>query len=98
MSIKVEEISLNEPHLRVTITIKGKEVQLTPQEMAIFNTIYIAKGQPVTRKVIYASMLYGTGETYSNCVDVFIWHLRQKLGPKAIKTIRGVGYCLGDLR
>jgi two-component system response regulator QseB len=42
--------------------------------------------------------LYGWGEgAESNTIDVHVHHLRRKLAPAAIKTIRGVGYRLGDV-
>jgi two-component system response regulator QseB len=42
--------------------------------------------------------LYGWGEgAESNTIDVHVHHLRKKLAPEAIKTVRGVGYRLGDL-
>ena len=37
--------------------------------------------------------LYGWGEEIaSNALEVHIHHLRRKLGPEFIKTVRGVGY------
>jgi len=37
--------------------------------------------------------LYGWGEEVeSNAVEVHVHNLRKKLGPDAIRTIRGVGY------
>jgi DNA-binding response OmpR family regulator len=34
-------------------------------------------------------------ETGSNTVEVYIHHLRRKLGRDLIRTIRGVGYLVG---
>jgi DNA-binding response OmpR family regulator len=37
--------------------------------------------------------LYGWGEeVVSNAIEVHISHLRQKLAPEVIRTVRGVGY------
>ncbi len=42
--------------------------------------------------------LYGWGEgAESNTIDVHVHHLRKKFNPSLIKTIRGVGYRLGEL-
>jgi two-component system response regulator QseB len=42
--------------------------------------------------------LYGWDEPVgSNAVEVHIHHLRRKLGERAIRNVRGVGYTLGDL-
>ena len=39
--------------------------------------------------------LYAWGEeTGSNTVEVYIHHLRRKLGAETIRTLRGVGYLL----
>lgn len=41
--------------------------------------------------------LYGWGEEVeSNAVEVHIHHLRKKLGSNLIKTVRGMGYLIGD--
>jgi DNA-binding response OmpR family regulator len=41
--------------------------------------------------------LYAWGEeTGSNTVEVYIHHLRKKLGADFIRTVRGLGYQLGD--
>ena len=39
--------------------------------------------------------LYGWGEEIeSNAIDVHIHHLRRKLAPDVIRTVRGVGYMI----
>ena len=39
--------------------------------------------------------LYSWGqEVESNAVEVHVHHFRRKLGPDAIRTIRGIGYSL----
>ncbi len=35
-------------------------------------------------------------EVESNAVEVHIHHLRRKLRPEVIRTIRGIGYRLGE--
>lgn len=32
----------------------------------------------------------------SNAVNVHIHHLRRKLGPRIVETVRGIGYRLGE--
>ena len=42
--------------------------------------------------------LYGWGdEVESNAVEVHIHHLRKKLGPDLISTVRGMGYIMGNV-
>ena len=41
--------------------------------------------------------LYGWGqEVESNAIEVHVHNLRRKLAPGLIRTVRGVGYRLGD--
>ncbi|MBS9405277.1 winged helix-turn-helix transcriptional regulator, partial [Halomonas sp. TRM85114] len=43
--------------------------------------------------------LYGmSDEVESNALNVHIHHLRRKLGPGVVETVRGLGYRLGDPR
>jgi len=54
--------------------------------------------QRVFNRAELEESLYGWGEgAESNTIDVHVHHLRKKLGPGVIKTIRGVGYRLGDV-
>ena len=40
--------------------------------------------------------LYSWGqEVESNAIEVHIHHLRRKLTPRIVRTVRGVGYALG---
>ena len=42
--------------------------------------------------------LYGWGEgNSSNAIDVHVHHLRKKITPDIIQTIRGIGYRLGEV-
>ena len=53
-------------------------------------------GIPLSRERL-EQILYGWGEgVESNAVEVHIHHLRKKLGNDLIKTVRGVGYKLGE--
>lgn len=54
--------------------------------------------QRVFNRAQLEELLYGWGEgVESNSIDVHVHHLRRKITPAVIKTIRGVGYRLGDL-
>ena len=74
------------------VTLEGREVELSPREFAILLELLEHCGRVLSREQLEQS-LYGWGEEVeSNAVEVHIHHLRRKLDPTLIRTIRGVGY------
>ena len=54
--------------------------------------------QRVFNRAQLEESLYGWGEgVESNTIDVHVHHIRKKISPDIIKTIRGVGYRLGQV-
>jgi DNA-binding response OmpR family regulator len=81
---------------RRTATWKGDVVALTNKEFWLLETLVRKKGQVSTRARLEEA-LYGWGdEIESNAVEVYIHYLRRKFNPELIRTIRGVGYQLGE--
>lgn len=75
---------------------KGTLVPLTNREFWLLETLVRKKGQIVSRERLEEA-LYGWGdEIDSNTVEVYIHHLRRKLGPGLIRTVRGLGYHLAE--
>lgn len=76
-----------------------REIDLTAREYALLEYMLRHRGQVLTRTLL-TEHVWGSGEWYSNVVDVFIGYLRQKIdqgpGPKLIQTVRGVGYTLRE--
>ena len=78
-----------------SVTLAGQPVELTGRETALLELFMNAKGRVLPRALI-EEKLYGWGdEVGSNTIEVYIHHLRRKLGSGAIRTLRGVGYALG---
>lgn len=81
------------------VTIRGKDVKLTPMEFELLYFLAANAGQVFTREVLFREV-WGyeyVGET--NLVDVCVRRLREKVEiepskPKIIITVRGVGYKL----
>ena len=70
----------------------GQAVELSAREFAILELLMQNAGRVLTRAQIEES-LYGWGDSVdSNTVEVFIHHLRKKLGADFIRTLRGIGY------
>jgi DNA-binding response OmpR family regulator len=78
------------------VTRNGQEVTLSAREYALLLDLINHADHVRTRAQLEES-LYGWGEeTGSNTVEVYIHHLRKKLGTDCIRTVRGLGYQLGE--
>ncbi|CAK0781154.1 DNA-binding transcriptional activator QseB [Gammaproteobacteria bacterium] len=75
------------------VTRGGQPVELAPREFAILLDLLENRGRVLSRERLEQS-LYGWGEVDSNRVEVYIHHLRKKLGADLIRTLRGVGYLI----
>lgn len=72
----------------------GRPVELSPREFAVLHALILNAGKVLSRTQI-EEQLYAWGEEVeSNAVEVHIHHLRRKLFPELIETIRGVGYLI----
>jgi len=70
----------------------GEPVELPAKEFAILEMLMRNAGKVISRTQL-ESALYGWDEgVESNAVEVYIHHLRRKLGQGLIRTQRGVGY------
>ena len=76
------------------VTLDGAPVALSAREFALLQLLLEHPGRPLSRARI-EERLYGWGEEVeSNAVEVHVHALRRKLGPRWIKTLRGVGYVI----
>ena len=90
--LRVGDIELDPAARR--IRFKGQVVELPAREYALLNALMLAAGRVLTREQL-AEKLYAWGEEVeSNAIDVHIHHLRRKLAPSVIRTVRGVGYLM----
>jgi len=79
-----------------TVCRDGLEVELTRREYALLRKLLHARRAILDTEQI-KDALYGIDtEVESNAVNVHIYHLRRKLGHGLIRTVRGMGYRLGD--
>lgn len=75
-------------------TWRGQPVELSAREFAVLHALMLHAGRTLSRAQI-EEQLYAWGkEIESNAVEVHIHHLRRKLSPEVIRTVRGVGYLL----
>lgn len=72
----------------------GVPVDLSRREYMLLKALAEHPGRVLTREAL-ESKLYAWGEEVaSNALEVHVHHLRRKLGPDRILTVRGVGYRL----
>jgi two-component system OmpR family response regulator/two-component system response regulator QseB len=77
-----------------TVTYRGKRVGLKAKEFNLLEELLLNAGRVLSREQI-EERLYAWGEEVeSNAVEVHIHHLRRKLAPELIRTVRGVGYMI----
>ena len=76
------------------VTFENKSLELPAREYALLHALMLSAGRVLTREQL-AERLYAWGEEVeSNAIDVHIHHLRRKLAPQMIRTVRGVGYIM----
>jgi DNA-binding response OmpR family regulator len=91
-SITLHDVVI-EPSLR-RVTKGGQPVDLTAREFALLLALARRPGAMLSRAQLVEA-LYGWDESIeSNAVDVYIHHLRRKLGGEFIETQRGLGWRL----
>ncbi|HLJ55234.1 MAG TPA: response regulator transcription factor, partial [Chthonomonadaceae bacterium] len=79
------------------VTRAGREIELSPREYALLETLALAEGRVLTRDVLQDAVWTGE-DVYANTVDAYIGHIRRKMdqgfGTRLIRTVHGVGYRL----
>jgi len=71
-----------------------KPVELSAKEFALLHALMLNAGKVLSRAQLEEQLYAWGDEIESNAVEVHIHHLRRKLFPELIETIRGVGYLM----
>ncbi|HMW78288.1 MAG TPA: winged helix-turn-helix domain-containing protein, partial [Rhodocyclaceae bacterium] len=74
------------------VSVDGQSVELAAKEFALLHALLLNAGRVLSRSQLEERLYSWNDETGSNTVEVYIHHLRRKLGKDLIRTIRGVGY------
>jgi DNA-binding response OmpR family regulator len=77
-----------------TVTRSGEPVSLAAREFDLLHVLMLNAGRVLSRDQLEQHLYSWGREVESNAVEVHIHHLRRKLGPALIQTVRGVGYML----
>ena len=69
-------------------------IELSGREFAILQVLLEFSGKVMSRSRLEEELYGWSSDVESNTVEVYIHHLRKKLGSSLIRTIRGVGYMI----
>jgi two-component system, OmpR family, response regulator len=79
---------------------EGRAIELSPKEFSLLELLMRNQGRVLTRTQILDHIWGYDYAADSNLVDVYVAYLRRKVdrggGRRLIRTVRGVGYALGD--
>jgi DNA-binding response OmpR family regulator len=82
------------------VTRAGKRIELSPKEYALLEYLATNPSRVFSRTMIIEHVWDRSFEGLNNIVDVYVRHLRSKVDDpfptKLIRTVRGVGYSLGE--
>ncbi|HSJ99347.1 MAG TPA: response regulator [Myxococcota bacterium] len=76
------------------VTRDGRAIDLSPREYAVLEALLAHPGRTLSRARLEERLYEWGREIESNAIEVHVHHLRQKLFPELIRTVRGVGYVI----
>lgn len=94
--VKVHELELNQ--LTREVKRNGETITLTAKEYALLEYFMLNANQVITRTMISEHVWKEDFDSFTNVIDVYVKHLRNKIdkgfSSSLIKTVRGVGYVM----
>jgi DNA-binding response OmpR family regulator len=76
------------------VTWEGTPVELGSREFDVLEALARNAGRVLTREQLESRLCEWDRSFESNAIEVHVHHLRRKLAPQAIRTVRGVGYLM----
>jgi len=77
-----------------TVMLHGRPIELQAKEFNVLQEFMLHAGRVLSRQQLEEHLYAWGDEVESNAVEVHIHHLRKKLSPELIRTVRGVGYVM----
>lgn len=78
------------------VSYHGRSVALSRREFTLLHEFMSHPGRVFTRDTL-TRLIYGwEADVESNAIEVHVHHLRRKLFPGLIRTVRGIGYVLDE--
>ena len=76
---------------------QGRPVELTARELALLEALMTDPGRILSKAALLEKLYdWNAAEPESNALEVHVYHLRRKIHPGVVRTVRGVGYALGE--
>lgn len=72
----------------------AREIPITAREWAVIELLVARRGRIVSRIAILESVWGDASEGANASLDVIMARIRRKLGPDALRTVRGEGYAI----
>ena len=97
-TLRVADLELD--RLTQQVRRAGRRVELTSKEFALLEYLMVNAGRVLSRNMIIEHVWDQSFDGFTNIVDVYVRHLRNKVDEdhphKLIRTVRGVGYKILD--
>jgi two-component system response regulator QseB len=77
------------------VSWRGQPVELTSREMALLEVLLANPRRVLSREQLFEKLYAWDHAIESNAIEVYVHHLRRKIDPGIVRTVRGVGYALG---
>lgn len=74
------------------VSFNDEIVALSTREFDLLHALMLNAGRVLSREQLEQQLYRWGDEVESNTVEVHVHHLRRKLGPNLIQTVRGIGY------
>lgn len=74
------------------VSLQGEAVALSTREFDLLHVLMLNAGRVMSREQLEQQLYRWGYEVESNAIEVHIHHLRRKLYPDVIQTVRGIGY------
>jgi two-component system OmpR family response regulator/two-component system response regulator QseB len=76
------------------VQFRDRPVELTAREFSLLHEFMLNAGRVLSREQLEQRLYAWGAEVESNAVEVHVHHLRRKLAPELVRTVRGVGYLM----
>ena len=79
----------------MSVRWQGREIEVQHREFMLLRRLMESPNKVFSRQELEES-IYGWGDgVASNAIDVYVHHLRRKICPEVVRTVRGLGYRIG---